>query len=64
MGHFMTLIDDKMHLACYNAGQGSVSPQSRKLFQGPQSTFHSPEKLFQGPVSQKARNLSGVFRVT
>ena len=50
MGHFMTLIDDQMHLDCYNAGQGSVSPQSRKLFQG--------------PVSQKARNFSGVFRVT
>ena len=38
MGHFMTLIDVQMRLACYNAGQGSVSPKSRKLF-GPEKPF-------------------------
>ena len=32
MGHFMTLFAVQMHLACYNAGLGSVSPKSRKLF--------------------------------
>ena len=51
MGHFMTLIDVKMHLACYNAGQGSVSPKSRKLF-GPEKPFrkllpaHSVKMVF------------------
>ena len=38
MGHFMTLIDVKMHLACYDAGQGPVSLKSRTLF-GPEKPF-------------------------